>query len=82
MNGGVEHAVQVLSRSELEAAKNAYRFFSFEQVATLLAEAAACRLVDETIPDRRYAEIITSDSTLFEKFSTVVLGQPHLFAPA
>ena len=41
MNGGVDHALEVLSAAELRAALAGYRYFGFEQIALLLEDAAA-----------------------------------------
>jgi hypothetical protein len=45
MNGGVLHAVEVMSEAQLAAAKSGYRFLGLDPVADLLARAK--RLLDK-----------------------------------
>ena len=41
MNGGVRHACSSLGPEELHAAVSGYRFFGFEEIATLLKRGAS-----------------------------------------
>ncbi len=70
MNGGVLHAVEVLTPQELSDAQSGYRFYGLDGIASLLSRAKA--LIDagqdlgfhEAQLDRQYAEIIPDDGFL------------------
>lgn len=79
MNGGVAHAVEVLSTDDFRAAVEGFRFFGFHELTNLLQQAAS-GAVDETNADERYAAVIPTDSTLFDRFVAIYATSPSLFA--
>ena len=87
MNGGVLHAVECLTANELSDAKAGYRFYGFDEVASLLSRA---RTIFETRADlesheqqldRHYAAMIPSDSSLVERFEKRFKSHPSEYAP-
>jgi hypothetical protein len=87
MNGGVLHAVELLSLSELGNAAAGYAYFGLVAVVSLLARATAM-LKAESDPgeqerqlDTEYLGIIPSDSALMERFEQRLKLAPNDFAP-
>lgn len=89
MNGGVLHAVEILTPSELSDAESGYRFYGLDGVAPLLSRA---RKLFETGDDRelerqeqrldrQYTVLIPSDSSLVECFEKRLQANPSNFAP-
>jgi hypothetical protein len=66
MNGGVHHAMDVLSPTELEAAASGFRFLSLEGVADLLEDA---QHLDEDEANRRYWDAVPDDEVLQNPFA-------------
>jgi hypothetical protein len=82
MNGGVHHAVEAMSQTELSDAAAGFRFFRFGDVATLLEEVAEGRGQSEETADQQYATSIPEDAVLTNRFEEVLVASPELFAPA
>ena len=87
MNGGVLHAVECLTASELADAESGYRFYGLDGVASFLSHA---RKIFETGDDLgsheqeldgQYAAMIPSDSSLVERFEKRLKSSPSDFAP-
>jgi hypothetical protein len=93
MNGGVLHAVGCLGPQELAGAMAGYRFFGFDGVAVMLADAKSFAEIHdsrnsqhdldsiEADLDKRYLALIPDDSTLFVRFAAYLLRSPSEFAP-
>jgi hypothetical protein len=87
MNGGILHAVDILSQRELTAARAGYRFFGFGPVASLFSRAKDLLDADadldafERILDHEYASYVPSDSVLVERFESHLATSPSDFAP-
>jgi hypothetical protein len=87
MNGGVLHAVECLTASELSDAKAGYRFYGLDGVASLLSRARTIFETDDDLGsyeqqlDRRYVAMIPSDSSLVERFEKRLNSCPWEFAP-
>src|SRR5688500_7625383 len=81
MNGGVGHALEVLSPDELAAAAGGYRFFGLEGVAALLEWAAGAAEDEVDRADSTYGEIVPNDQTLVERFEAFYRISPEAFAP-
>ena len=87
MNGGVHHALEVLTPDELKAAIAGFRYFSLGAVADLLEEG----LTDETFggdsgdaegrANRRYWALIPDDEAIVVRFEAVYASSPAEFAP-
>jgi len=63
MNGGIQHAIEALSDSELQTVLVAFRFFQLHEVADLLEHATLAEDIDEASQDERYAAAIPDDSS-------------------
>ena len=82
MNGGIDHAVEVLSPAQVSSALSGYRYFGLGHVAELLqgismplTEAQAEKL------NKEYGALVPSDSTLMHAFQVKLLASPKAFAP-
>jgi hypothetical protein len=86
MNGGVLHAVECLSASELADAESGYRFFGFGAAADLLARARKIWEADQDLEsyeprlDKDYAALIPDDASLVERFEHLHKTRPSEFA--
>jgi hypothetical protein len=78
MNGGVHHAVEVLSRTELTAALKGFRFLSLSGAADLLEIATT---LDEDVANRRYWDAIPDDGALQARYRAVYRSSPAAFSP-
>jgi hypothetical protein len=87
MNGGVLHAVELLTGPELSAAMDGYRFFGFAKTADLLTRARELFVLGldlekcEIELDREYSNQIPNDSVLAEGFERHFRLHPVDFAP-
>ena len=87
MNGGMLHAVECLPAGDLEAAKRAYHYFGFDNVAALIdAAQAALRLADcaaslEGTLDGQYHARIPDDTTLVSAFESHYRQNPGNYGP-
>jgi hypothetical protein len=88
MNGGVLHAVECLNAQELEEGKSGYRYFGYDDVVDLLAEASSALETSDDLGsiesklDRRYAALISDDSALNARFEAHLQQKQNEFAPA
>jgi hypothetical protein len=86
MNGGVLHAVECLTPSQIAAAQSGYRFFGLEALAALLGRARRILEAGKALEhherqlDRQYAELVPSDSSLMECFKARLASEPAAFA--
>jgi hypothetical protein len=78
MNGGVHHALEVLSRDEIRAAISGFEFFSLTPVGRLLEVA---RTLDEEAANRQYWAFIPDDDAINGRFRVTFRSSPHAFAP-
>lgn len=87
MNGGVLHAVECLTAEELSDAQAGYRFYGFDDVASLLSrarsvfEAADDLGSHEQRLDGEYIHFVPSDRFLDEHFQIRLKANPSDFAP-
>ena len=86
MNGGVYHAVEVLSPDEFEAALAGYRYFDIEALASLLERARSqdddqVTDSDEAIADADYSRVIPDDDSLAACFEVIFASRRSEFAP-
>ena len=80
MNGGVEHAFEVLSPGQISAAILGFRYFELADVAMLLQSVAGGPLHGEDI-DQRYWDLIPNDAAIVQKFKAMFRLSPNAFAP-
>jgi hypothetical protein len=84
MNGGVEHAIEVLSPAEMTTASDGFRFFGLDEIACLLEEVVERGLKDEQESenaDLRYGEVIPDDDTIVARFHSLFVSSPASFSP-
>jgi len=87
MNGGLLHAVECLTASELTDAEDGYRFFGLHGVASLVSHARGIFESADDLGsyerqlDGQYADMIPSDSSLVERFEKRLKSGPSDFAP-
>jgi hypothetical protein len=87
MNGGVHHAVEGVTSSELSAATEGYSYFGYGDVAALLNSVHKLddqsQVTDEleAATDAMYAQLIPDDSHLVARFETAFSQRPDQFAP-
>jgi hypothetical protein len=81
MNGGVGHALEVLSSDKLAAAARGYRFFGLDVVASLLEHSANATEDEVDQADARYGALIPGDQTIIDRFEALYSVSPQAFAP-
>jgi hypothetical protein len=87
MNGGVLHAVECLTASELSDAESGYRFYGLDAAASLLSRARTILEADDNLGfhelqlDQQYADIIPADNSLVERFEKHLESNPSEYAP-
>jgi hypothetical protein len=86
MNGGVLHAVEILTGEERASAQDGYRFFGFGPVADLLEhaywifKAGGDLELHESQLDAEYSRL-ADDTALYEAFEEHFRSHPSEFAP-
>jgi hypothetical protein len=78
MNGGVHHALEVLSHEEIRAAISGFRFFSLAPVGQLLD---AAHTLDEEAANRQYWAIVPDDDAIRRRFLVTFRSATDAFAP-
>jgi hypothetical protein len=87
MNGGVLHAVELMSAEELSHAGAGYQYFGFGEASSLLSRAQAIFEAGDDLESHEqglngeYAQIVPSDSSLVERFEKRLKASPSDFAP-
>jgi len=80
MNGGVDHALDVLPPSEVAAGIAGFRYFGLAEVAAVL-EAASASNLDREFFDLKYAALIPADDIVVDAFHRKYRASPDAFAP-
>ena len=84
MNGGVLDAVETLG-DKLAAACSGYRFFGFDNVASLLEEAQVFSDEDQEKREESlnlaYAKAIPSDGVIVDRFRAHFATHPEIYSP-
>ena len=81
MNGGVHHAIEVLSPEELSAAAKGFRYFGLDEVGSFLIGVAGGRDHSEQEANERYGGLIPGDESLAKRFQAKLERNPDEFAP-
>ena len=81
MNGGVLHALEVLSQAERESAIAGYRYFGLVAAANVLAQSYADTDEAEHESNSAYSLAIGNDEVLAHAFRVQLLARPDVFAP-
>lgn len=86
MNGGVHHAIDLLTPEELAEAISGFSYFGLEEMAEWLRNAQIDPFLKEWSDETetpaifRYAEIIPDDESLVTRFEAVYRDRPTEFA--
>jgi hypothetical protein len=78
MNGGVHHAIEMLSDDEIRAAISGFGFYSLAPVGRLLEKA---QTLDEETANRQYWALIPDDEAIDRRFRVTFRSSPDAFAP-
>ena len=81
MNGGLDHALEFFSPDEVAASIRGFRFFGFNDVATMLECTGDVSPESEEEMDLQYSQLIPTDSVLVCAFESVFKSAPEIFAP-
>lgn len=87
MNGGVLHAVECLTEDELSAAEAGYRYFDYDEIASLLRGAKVSTLTESDIGglehrfDSEYLKLIPCDDSIEARFQSDLMANPSAYAP-
>src|SRR3546814_16928417 len=82
MNGGIDHAVEVLTPLEFSAALAGFRYFGLVRIAELLESIGAFGTeVQAERLNKEYGAAVPSDSTLVHAFRLKLLASPESFSP-
>ena len=81
MNGGVAHAIELLSKEELAAAISGFNYFALPAAAQALSVPFPSQ--DETLnaADQDYWRAVPNDDTLLHAFRLNLLSTPEAYAP-
>ncbi|MGD0959893.1 MAG: hypothetical protein ABSB19_08805 [Methylomonas sp.] len=80
MNGGVDHAIDVLSSEEYAMALAGYRYYGLERVADVLERARDATDAELDLLDTEYSELVPQDETLVQAFRVKLMASPEAFA--
>ena len=80
-NGGVVHALECLSQSELSAAVSGYHFFDLTEAARVFQQIPDDSEETENRLNQMYSAAVPSDETLAHAFRIKLVAAPEAFAP-
>ena len=80
MNGGVDHALEALSKEQYAAAVRGFRYFGLSEAAAVLEKAAA-GVPDAAALDVEYGRVVSDDGRLVHAFRLKLVASPEAFAP-
>jgi hypothetical protein len=81
MNGGIDHAIEVLGKDEYASALNGFYYFGLDHAAAVLERAKGATELQLEQLDAEYGAVVPSDSTLVHAFQVKLLSSPEAFAP-
>jgi len=83
MNGGLDHALNVLTPEDLASAASGFRYLQLSDVAELVEQAQGAPSDDflEEL-DARYSALIPRDQVIGDQFEALLQQRPDDFAPA
>jgi hypothetical protein len=81
MNGGVVHALECLSPSEIAAAVEGFTYFGLTGAAQVFRGTPDNSEETENRLDKRYFSAVPSDETLAHAFRIMLVAAPEAFAP-
>ena len=80
MNGGLDHALEVLDSDEWAAGIAAFCYFGLSEAASVLETATEAKLGLELL-NSKYWALIPEDGTLVAAFEKKYFASPDVFAP-
>lgn len=80
MNGGIDHAIEVLATAEFAAGIAGFRYFDLVEVASVL-EAATVADMGWGLLNSKYGALVPEDAILVRAFERKYLASPAAFAP-
>lgn len=81
MNGGIDHALETLSKEEYAAGIDGFRYFGLPKVASILQRARGAMETDFERLNAEYGSLVPSDSTLVHAFQAKLIVSPGVFSP-
>jgi len=81
MNGGVVHALQALSQSQLAAAIAGFNYFGLTAASQLLEQPPDDTEETEELLNALYWQVVPNDETLAHAFRIKLVAFPEVFAP-
>ena len=81
MNGGVAHAIELLSQEEFAAAISGFHYLGLPAAAQALSVPSTSTEQAIDIADRDYWRAVPSDDTLLHAFRINLLSNPDAYAP-
>ena len=81
MNGGLDHAVDVLSAEQFHAAIDGFRYFGLIEMAVMLSHAISANDEELERLDTEYGKLVPTDSTLGNAFEETFRVSPDAFSP-
>jgi hypothetical protein len=81
MNGGVEHALQAVTSTELCAAIKGFRYFGLNDVASFLEESVDATENQLEQAEEQYGKLIPNDETIAQRFEELFQRNPKAFTP-
>ena len=80
MNGGVEHAIECLSRDELADSIAGFKYFGFLAAANVLSQPPSNMEDSEELLNSAYWQAVPDDSALAHAFHLKLLATPDAFS--
>jgi hypothetical protein len=81
MNGGVVHALECLSQSEISAAVAGFNYFGLDEAARVFQQLPDDTEETEERLNKLYRAAVPSDQTVAHAFRAKLLAAPEAFAP-
>jgi len=84
MNGGIDHALDVLTDPDIQAAAEGFHYLGADNVRNLLLHAHRQTATDDDFEDQfddAYTQLIPSDERLADLFHDQLAAAPQDFAP-
>jgi hypothetical protein len=89
MNGGIDHAIESLGEDEVREACTGYRYFGFDRIATMIADA---KVRFPALPEKQHEVYLVSvtkiysaeapmDSSILERFERHLAANSREYAP-
>ena len=81
MNGGIVHALECLSQSQIAAAVAGFNYFGLSEAAHVFEQLPDDTEETEERLNQQYCAVVPSDETLAHAFRVKLFAAPEAFAP-